>query len=413
MVHRAIVFVCGLAIALFAMCAVSACSSKDSGAAHSGAKCDPAACAPGNECIDDGTGASCHRVCSQQADCPSGWYCNDGQLKSWCVANTNWPAKAAGQWGTPCVPPKESDNPACDTQNGFACYGNVPSDANAFCTIFGCTADSDCPGGWWCATVNATPNVMTATPRFGAPPRQVCLPREYCAPCQVDHDCSPTPDGQPQYCIIDNQGNSFCSPRCTSTSNCKLDASCLPRWKLCLPGNAAQPCTRDEDCPPSAQNYAQHCDFGAPTGGVPPAMGVCAPECGADTDCDATQHCKNSTSTYCMPRAGVCKGDGTFCSPCRSDADCTDNGFCLDAPYSHERFCSAPTNGACPMGTARLMAGMCPTPPAGATYHGAVSCQNATDTFAPVNQCFGVVTFGVDPTTGGPAGSPGCWTVNR
>jgi hypothetical protein len=251
--------------------------------------------------------------------------------------------------------------------DGFACYGISPSDANAFCTQFGCLGDSDCVGGWWCATVDDAPNVTTLKASWGKT-RQVCLPRGYCAPCQLDHDCALTPDGQPQYCVADSQGNGYCTPRCTATSSCAADAACVPRWRVCrsIPA-AGMPCTRDEDCPPSAQDFAQHCDFGPTGAGVDAglaATGVCASECGSDSDCDASQnqHCLNSTTSFCSPRAGVCKGNGKLCSPCRSDADCAASGgggggFCILADYSTERFCTVPGSPApnmmcsCPAGT--------------------------------------------------------------
>jgi len=378
-----------------------ACSSKSSNAP----KCDPAQCGPGNDCIDDGSGSgpSCHLVCTEQS-CPVGYYCNDGRPKSWCVENTLQftPADGGvGDWGSPCSPTKgEGHNPACDLNNAFGCYGISPTDANAFCTQFGCLGDSDCPGGWWCATVNDAPNVTTTNVTFGKT-RAVCLPRAYCAPCQLDHDCAPTADGLAQYCIADNQGNGYCTPRCSTSANCNGDAACNPHWRVCLPGNAAQPCARDEDCPLSAQDFAQHCDFGAiaADAGSGPTMGVCAPECGSDADCAGQdQHCQNSNTAYCTPRAGVCKGDGTLCSPCRSDADCTGGGFCLLEEYSGERFCSQAAKGTC------SASGACPSKTGAPGSQ--VACTTMASSFAPVNQCVGLVQLGGMPI-------PGCWTASR
>jgi hypothetical protein len=390
----------------------AACTSKSpsTGPAQT---CDPAQCAAGNDCIDDGSGSgpSCHKVCTQQTDCPFGYYCNDGRPKSWCAQNTlTFPSQPMGQWGAPCTPPQESGNPACDGMDGFSCYGISPSDANAFCTQFGCLGDSDCTGGWWCATVNVGPNVTTSKATYGKPPRQICLPRSYCAPCQLDHDCAPTPDGQPQYCIADSQGNGYCTSRCTATASCTADAACGPRWKLCLSSPpAGMPCTRDEDCPPSAQDYAQHCDFGPVQGGVDaglPLTGVCAPECGTDADCDASQgqRCLNSNTSFCSPRAGVCKGDGKLCSPCRSDADCMSGGFCVQAEYSTERFCTVAGKAAannqcsCPAGTTTGIPGVtvgCSLP--------AQPGNPLPPTFPPPYQCVGLEMLGGAPILG-------CWS---
>jgi hypothetical protein len=129
-------------------------------------------------------------------------------------------------------------------------------------------------------------------------------------------------------------------------------------------------------------------------------MGLCAPECGSDGDCDATkgQQCQNSNSSYCSPKAGVCKGDGTLCSPCRSDADCVNGGYCVEAPYSGERFCTQRAHGTCPG------PGACP----GSTGApgSSVACTTQASNFAPANQCVGLVLLGGSPI-------PGCWTAGR
>src|SRR5205085_1465683 len=111
-----------------------------------------------------------------------------------------------------------------------------------------CLGDSDCPSGWWCASVNQAPNVTTTNTSYGRPPRPVCLPRWYCAPCQLDHDCSQTADGRDQYCMNDSQGNGYCTPRCATNGNCAGDASCVPHYNVCLGGTsgAQQACARDE-----------------------------------------------------------------------------------------------------------------------------------------------------------------------
>jgi hypothetical protein len=380
----------------------SACSSSSAPASP---KCDPTKCAPGNDCIDDGSGsgASCHETCTGQT-CPFGWYCNDGQPKSWCVQSTlDVGPSIAGQWGTPCLPGDgEGGNKACDSNDGFSCYGVTPTDANAMCTVFGCVADSDCPGGWWCETVNTAPSVKTATRSFGKT-RTVCLPRQYCATCQMDHDCPAAADGTQQHCILDANSNGFCSPQCASNANCALDARCKTQFNVCAPAAGAT-CKSDDDCPPANNTY-QHCN-----------AGTCTPECGSAADCNANQQCQPLGA--CVPRAGVCLGDGSFCAPCRADTDCKNGGFCLAAAYSTEHFCSqAMSSGTCPPDTtgsgATLNAppaGSCPTRAGNANYK-AIACTIDPTSLAPANQCLGLVVFGT--ATGSPADVPGCWTVNR
>jgi hypothetical protein len=367
--------------------------------------CQSSQCAPGNQCIDDGAGggATCHKVCVKQADCPANYYCNDGLANggtvSWCAPNTLTYPPGTGEWGTLCRASKgEGANPDCNWDQGFACYGTSPDDANAFCTQFACTADSECPGGWWCSTQNVGPNVTSGAPTLGKT-RTVCLPRTYCAPCKKDLDCYAPPNSPAMKCVPDTAGSAFCSTTCANDSTCSLDAQCAAPWKVCVqPVAGGTTCQTDDQCPPAAGTY-QHC-----------VQGTCTPECASASDCAAGQTCVANIKV-CVPRAGVCVGDGSFCSPCRSDDDCASkttgvgatqpSGYCLNAQeliggaYSTERFCSAPATAACDAGAAA-----CPAQQPGANWK-AVAC-----TDPPLNQCVGIVTFAG-------SGIPGCWTANR
>jgi hypothetical protein len=406
--------------------------------------CENSQCAAGNACIADDSGAraTCHRLCTGQEDCPAGWYCNDGKPLSWCASLATHVVAAAGQFGTACLPSGgEANNPACDVADGFSCYGTSPADANAFCTLFACTENTDCPGGWWCEVVDVAPNVTTSVRSFG-PTRSVCLPRQYCAPCQADHDCSPSADGTDEHCATDANGNGFCTPECASNATCPLDATCVPAFDVCVatacmtdsdcptlggvpegcfvgsceipcttdgascpPVNGApahcssagscvsQACASDDDCPPTDGTF-QHC-----------LAGTCTPECGGPADCRADQTC--GLLSVCHPRAGVCVGDGGFCSPCRSDADCQE-GYCLSAPNSTERFCSQTATGACSADAAPI--GICPARPNDAPYMG-VACTSEDDGFAPTNQCIAFVSIGT--STGEQQETPGCYTIDR
>ena len=248
--------------------------------------CDDSKCAAGNRCIDDGHGEACRLVCADQATCPLNYACTataDGKT-SFCAALPTRFVKKDGQWGARCDPGGGIDqNAACDLSQDFWCYGETPTDADAFCTQYECKADAECAGGYWCATVNNHPDVTTAKPTHGADAvRTVCLPRDYCSPCNADVDC-PTA-GAPSHCVPGADGVKFCTHECETNSNCLAAASC------------------------------------------------------ADSDAAGTK--------VCLPRAGVCKGDGSFCSPCRSDADCRD-GFCIYESYTHERYCSVKSKVPC------------------------------------------------------------------
>lgn len=408
-----------------------ACSSSNS-AADAGTGCSTQ-CAAGNMCIDDGSGdgPQCHKVCTQQDECPFGWYCNDGsasgaQPANWCVQSTTTLTPTSGQWGTPCLPTGgESNNMACDSADGFACYGQTPTDANAFCTVFGCAQDSDCPGGWWCETVNTKPNVTTVSRSFGQT-RSVCTPRQYCATCVLDHDCPALLNGTQQHCIQDSAGNGFCTPQCATSSDCNADAKCVQQETVCTPaegpdGGTGPSCQSDEDCPP-VNGFNSHCYSGA-----------CTQECGSASDCPGPNPQKCTALSTCIPYAGVCLGDGSFCSPCRSDGDCTSGGYCMygEAGYSTdltsgvERFCSAAAMGTCPTSTMSGVefntptAGMCPSAPAGSAAavasKGFVDCSfEAVKNLCPANQCVAFVTYFTGSTDGTPNASPGpgCWTPN-
>lgn len=381
--------------------------------------CQPSSCSAGNQCIDDGSGkgASCHKVCTQQGECPFGWYCNDGAVTSkngasWCVQSTTQLAQGTGQWGTPCLPAGgEGSNSACDTADGFICLGTRPTDANAYCTIAGCSQDSDCPGGWWCKTADVAPNVTTATRSFGQT-RTVCVPRDYCAPCTMDHDCPPTAGGTPQHCLQvassdGGTGGGFCTPQCAATADCALDATCNSQYTVCQPASNG-PCQTDDDCPASNGTY-QHC-----------LAGQCTPECASQSDCGGSQKCDNWA--LCVPRAQECVGSGNFCDPCRSDADCTQGGTCVYADYSTERYCSVPvTTGSCPTSTQagaefnNPSTGQCPPAPAGSPASdpklGAVACSFTKNSYVPTNQC--VAFTSISDGNGGETSVFGCWSANR
>ena len=229
--------------------------------------CDSSKCAKGNQCLALAGDTQCRKTCSSNTDpstsCPVGYTCTDtlSGAPPFCVAQkAQIKAKDSGQWGFGCLANLGADNPACDTAQSFYCYGESPTDANAYCTRYDCTADDECGPGFWCATINKQPNVLSAARAAVGATQQVCLRRAYCATCKADVDC-PTTKGIAQHCIVDAAGASVCAPECDDTSNCPNEAQCA---------NAG---------------FAKK---------------------------------------ICYPRAQSCVGDGTLCSPCRSDADCKD-----------------------------------------------------------------------------------------
>jgi len=371
----------------------------------SGAECDPSQCLPKNVCIQgydsyaDAVAADktkqndkCRLECKAPEDCPFNYHCvtggqdSTGQSVSYCAkdnvsytpVSASSPAGSA-PWAAPCDPTKGLDqNPDCDMNQQFWCYGTSNTDANAFCTQYGCTGDGDCPGGWWCATVNNSPDVR--------------------------------------------------SSKRTTWGADQVFSVCLPRAYSLKQGSYCAPCNSDEDCPKNGAS-TQHCASADNAGG---AEHVCATECQSDQNCPFDQHCVDAGlgTNVCLPRAATCKGDGNFCSPCRSDADCAPgSGYCAQADYSTEHFCTAATP-TCTYSSSTGFTDTCPSLPALAkppnTTTDGVGCSYNNQMNIPTKQCYGGNMFGLGcytfhcAGTGGSCGqnsdccSPkGCDTTNQ
>jgi hypothetical protein len=353
------------------------------------AKCDPTQCLPNNDCVagwanyddavaknPDNETTTCRLTCTAPSDCPFDYHCMMSDAgKGYCVKDRTppflgtdfvpkTPGEAAGAepWGAPCNPTNGyADNPDCDTNQSFWCYGTSPTDGNAFCTQFQCTDDGDCPGGWWCATVNDQPNVTAAKRLDWGTTTTVCLPRLY-----------------------DTKPGSYCAP-----------------------------CSSDLDCPKNGAT-PQHCVSADANGGQEQ---VCATECDTDNNCPVDQWCQDVGIgvNVCVPRAQTCKGDGSFCSPCHSDDDCQPNGgYCVLADYSTEHFCTAPTP-TCTYSSSTGFNDTCPTLPAGAkppnTTTDGVGCSYTASLGIPLRQCYGGNVFGLGCYTYHCSGQGGtCYT---
>ena len=261
--------------------------------------CDSAKCAPGNTCLPLDGEIRCRKTCSSNTDpatsCPFGYTCTDTEtgVPPFCIESTALRAdglplekKASGQWGASCQANLGLENPSCDTEQGFYCYGRSPADADAYCTRYDCETDRDCGAGFWCGQVNRTPNVAKETRTTFGVVQKVCLRRTFCSTCTVDLDC-PSIRGTPQHCIQDASGARVCAPECDSNQGCPTEARC------------------------------------------------------ADV---------NVGAKVCYPRATVCVGDGSLCSPCRSDVDCGEDGICVEGIYSSEMTCAKKASSPCGTG---------------------------------------------------------------
>ncbi|MDB4996355.1 MAG: hypothetical protein JWM74_3787 [Myxococcaceae bacterium] len=273
----------------------------------SGSACSDSDCSAGNKCVDDGkTGSKCRLVCADQSTCPFNYACaaTADKKTSFCAeTGIKYTKKAKGQWGATCKPSGGLDaNPDCDADQSFWCYGENPTDADSYCTQFQCAKDSDCAGGYWCATINNAPAVYTTQRSYGAEnTTTVCLKRSYCSTCTADIDC-PSLNGTKSHCITGADKNRFCSNECEADGSCRVDATCVDNAE--------------------------------------------------------------SGAKLCYPRAGTCKGDGKLCSPCRSDADCPE-GICADRLYEHERFCTVHSKVPCSVANGKSTADCPAESPAG------------------------------------------------
>lgn len=333
------------------------------------AACDPLQCLPGNACItgwrryDDAVQAStstqtteCRLPCGSQSDCPFDYHCMAG---GYCVndrtayAPTNAGEAAAGlPWGAPCSPQHAADatdpdapltnNADCDVAQGFWCYATSPTSGNGYCTQYDCTDDGDCPGGFWCATIDDSPDARSATRDDWGTTTTLCMPRAY-----------------------------------------GLE-----------PGGYCAPCASNLDCPRNA-GVRQHCVSADGAGGDEK---TCATECAGDSECPLDDMCAASDdapTNVCLPRAATCIGDGTFCSPCHSDADCTGGGYCIPADFSTEHFCTTATP-TCTY-TNNVFDDVCPVLPArvkATSTTESVACSYSTETPFPKKQCYGFDGFG-------------------
>jgi hypothetical protein len=219
--------------------------------------CVDSLCKPDNKCLSDGKETKCRLTCdsdqSATASCPEGYYCKVGVSPG---ANYCEVGDLRTSWGRACA--AAASDEVCGPLPNFKCFARAPFDAQAFCTIADCTADSDCTApGYYCATVDEAPNLREAKRSFGKTLRW-CLPRTQCAPCAADADCS-TAEGE-QRCVKDRSGVPSCMKVCAANGECLRDHAC----------NVEQP----------------------------------------------------DGAKVCFPIGGACKGDGTICSRCGSDDDC-------------------------------------------------------------------------------------------
>jgi hypothetical protein len=254
-------------------------------------------CPFGNEC----TPAKPPVAGGPQPACPDGSNCDFTQCGGGtcavdpiaCAAFTGTCTIGVCDDMTPCTVPGCTQ----DKCKPLVCLSAAPAggaDEGAYCTLQDCHADTDCPGGYWCATV--------------ADPHQICggpKPGPNCG-TTTDPCVDPTMDAA--------NGTTFVKgPFCTLRNECRLRGAC-------------DACTSDLDCSITA---GRHCtEVGSAK--------FCVADCATDEDCIDGYAC---TMGECAPRSGACVGMGKFCETCHDDTDCGTGLECLQFETGGERVC--------------------------------------------------------------------------
>lgn len=235
----------------------------------------------------------CRVPCASHFDCAPVGTCESTSQGMYCKAGT---LSKRGQYYARC-PYGNSD---CDTTKGFTCIGSGVADLDAFCTA-ACSSADDCPSGFRCGAVGATPCANTC----GVTGQQVegCIPASDIGPGKA-YEC-----GQPfglirRVCVR----NAFCT-------TCRTDEDCF--------GISGQICAKDK----SGQKI---CTF-------PCTPGIASCPWGAATECGVWD--KERGVATCAHRFGACHGTGKGCEPCVDNIDCGKNGYCQRSSFTGERFC--------------------------------------------------------------------------
>ena len=243
----------------------------------------------GFACVD----GMCRIRCDSHFDCAGVGLCESSAAASFCTPST---AAKPGQYYQHC-PGGMAD---CDKDAGFICISAGVADLDSYCTG-DCSSDEQCPEGFRCGTISATPCVDSCgvagqqsptciaasqigpgkaydcVKPFGLVHR-VCERRGFCSTCETNEDCLAVPG---QICAKDQSGQKICT----------------------------QPCDPDVDsCP---WGNASICDV------WDPALGIAT----------------------CAHRFGSCRGEGRGCEPCIDATDCAPTGFCSRSGFTGEQFC--------------------------------------------------------------------------
>lgn len=250
---------------------------------------------------DTGIGIKCYfgNECETRGLCPDGKACDLGQ----CGGNPEACVKDEAACGeaTNCSTGKCPDSTPCTVNPCAAaqcapmtCITTAVGDADAYCTKQDCTADEQCPGGYYCG-VTRDPHEVCGSSNPTKGNNTLC--GETDEPCIAPADLAPA------------------SGQLAKDGTTRFEGSLCILRRTCLKRNECAPCAADLDCSQFADSKCV--DVGDGTKG-------CARSCNpanADKDCGLDYECVEGA---CKPRFKACKGAGNFCEPCRNDTDCGD-----------------------------------------------------------------------------------------
>lgn len=206
-----------------------------------GPRCDPARCNAGNICVQN----QCMLPCARHVDCPNAYECREIEGQAVCAKSALESEWGEGLFGSGCAYLGDEE---CAADRGFVCIGRV-GDPDAYCSKSPCTTDADCPGNYWCQTVERANG-----------PQKACIRRSFCAPADSVTECN---DADATF-GRDEQGNGWCLKSCSGAdpNSCGGGNGCLktgdswqcwPRSRTCTPSKSfCGRCTSRLDCPAGA-----------------------------------------------------------------------------------------------------------------------------------------------------------------
>ncbi len=319
------------------------------------AKCDPASCADGAECVTTELAkeGDCMTQCAKTSDCPVGAACTEqtrqesGETAQFCtpriyLADEAGKAKLPGLPGDSCA-----SNVECDDGHGVRCVDGA-------CTFVPtCTSLRDCPtaDGTACQTRDGFTGCFPSKDHGKGQYGSVCPNGNGDCDAGAGFVCVGTAGDIDAYCAKRGKdvckSDSDCSPGFWCGETTPVDDKNNKLWgetaAICLRRSFCAPCSSDLDC---SQQPGAVC--------VPDAQGerFCSlpcdpgkPSCRRGAECVDT----GGGAFACRPLAGAChaKGAPSGCDACRIDKDCGSGAVCRG---SKEGFAPTVTTCAVPCG---------------------------------------------------------------